>query len=275
MRTFTVLLPFAALLSAESWRSGGFLEAPGVTMGAASAVAVAKDGAMFVLHRGEPPVLRFSKDGKYLGGWGAGAFKVAHGLRIDKEGNIWTTDNGSGLVEQFTPDGKPLRKLEGFKSPDDLVFGSNGDIYVADAGAAKIVRHNRGGKVISSWGGSGTKPGEFKTLHGLAIDNQDRVYAADRGNDRVQVFDRDGKFAAEWKGFGNPFGLLFHNGNLLVSDGDAKRITELGPRGDIIETWGNADLLKLPHFMAIGARGQLLVAEVDGKRVQTFLRGGQ
>lgn len=275
MRIIAVLSLFSAMLAAESWKSAGFLEPAGVTMGAASAVAVAKDGTTFVLHRGEPPVLHFSKNGKYLGGWGTGTFKVAHGLRIDRDGNLWTTDNGSGLVRQFTPDGKPLRKLDGFKSPDDLVFASNGDTYVADAGAAKIVRFDRGGKMISSWGGSGAKPGEFKTLHGLAIDAKDRIYAADRGNDRVQVFEADGKFVAEWKGFGNPFGLLSHKGSLYVSDGDAKRITQLGPGGDIIEAWGNPDLLRLPHFMAIDGKGNLLVAEVDGKRVQRFQRGKQ
>jgi hypothetical protein len=38
------------------------------------------------------------------------------------------------------------------------------------------------------------KPGQFDTLHSIAVDAQDNIYGADRGNRRIQVFDRNGKF---------------------------------------------------------------------------------
>ena len=43
-----------------------------------------------------------------LRGWGQGLFKVAHGLRIDRAGNIWTTDNGNHVIRKFSPGGKAV-----------------------------------------------------------------------------------------------------------------------------------------------------------------------
>jgi DNA-binding beta-propeller fold protein YncE len=243
-----------------------------------------------VLHRGEPPLLQFDKDGTYRKGWGGGLFKVAHGLRVDAQDNIWTTDNALHVVRKFSPDGELLLTLgvEGqggseqghFRSPDDLVFASNGDLYVADAGNGRIVHLKADGSWVHAWGRKGPKDrppiaGEFAAAHGIAIDGENRLYVADRGNQRVQVFEHDGTFVAEWKGFGNPFGALVVGQELLVSDGDAHTISHLSLQtGALVNQWGGADMLQLPHLMAVTPNGVLLVAEVAGKRVQRFVRSG-
>jgi DNA-binding beta-propeller fold protein YncE len=268
---------------AGPYRSAGFVEIPPqVKLDAVSAVEVDSKGRVYVLHRGEPPLLQFGKHGKYLKGWGEGTFKVAHGLRVDRDDNIWTTDNALHVVRKFSPDGKLLLTLgeEGkggdgekhFRSPDDLVFNSAGEIYIADAGNGRIVHLNKDGSFIRAWGKKGTGPSEFAAAHGIAIDRAGRVFVADRGNNRIQVFAPDGKFVAAWTGFGNPFGALVVGNELLVSDGDANTISHLSLRdGKIVKQWGNADLLKLPHLMAIAADKSLYVAEVNGKRIQRFV----
>jgi DNA-binding beta-propeller fold protein YncE len=208
---------------------------------------------------------------------------VAHGLRADPLGNIWTTDNGLHILRQFSPEGKLLRTLgeEGvpgageshFKAPDDLVFATNGDIYVADSGNGRIVRLNSSGKFLSQWGRKGKQDGEFATAHGLAIDRENRIYVADRGNERVQVFDANGRFLSAWGGFGNPFGLLVWGKQLLASEGDKNRIFHLDlASGTIVSDWGGESVLALPHLMAADGAGRLYVAEVNGKRVQIFRR---
>jgi DNA-binding beta-propeller fold protein YncE len=253
-----------------------------------SAVECDSKGRTYVLHRGEPPVLQFDADGRYRKGWGGGLFKVAHGLRVDKHDNVWTTDNALHVIRKFSPEGELLLTLgsEGrggqgekeFRSPDDLVFASDGDIYVADAGNGRIVHLKADGSWAGAWGRKGTKerphgPSEFAAAHGIAIDDRDRIYVADRGNNRVQVFDRNGQFLAEWKGFGNPFGVLAVGKELLVTDGDAHTITHLAlDDGRVLRQWGGPDTLQLPHLMAIAPNGALLVAEVSGKRVQRFVR---
>ena|SRR5258708_5817130 len=285
MRCLPLLL-FASLAYAADapYTSAGFLKIPSeVKLGAMSAVELDRQGNIYVLHRGEPPLLAFDKNGKYKTGFGGGQFKVAHGLRADKDGNIWTTDNGFHIVRKFSPKGEVMATLgeqgvpgpdeKHFRAPDDLVFASNGDIYVADSGNGRIVRLNRNGQFVSQFGKKGKGNGEFSTAHGIAIDAKDRIYVADRGNNRVQVFSPNGEFLSTWDGFGNPFGLLVIGKELLVSEGDVNKIFHFDINtGKIVNEWGEKGQLELPHLMSTDRRGTLYIAEVNGKRVQIFRR---
>jgi DNA-binding beta-propeller fold protein YncE len=288
MNTASIATVLACLLAAPLWAdepyaSTGFLKFPAeVELGAVSAVAIGKEDRIFVLHRGEPPLVEFAADGAYVRGWGQGMFKVPHGLRVDREGNVWTTDNGNHVLRKFTPDGKLATTLgtegkavggkEGFRAPDDVVFDSQGNLYVADSGNGRIVKLSPDGMYVAEWGKKGRAAGQFATAHGLAIDKEDRIYVADRGNKRVQVFDSSGKHLADWSGFGNPFGLLVVGNELLASEGDIHKIFHLDREGRIVVSWGTPETLKLPHLMAVDSKGTLYVAEVNGKRVQIFRR---
>jgi DNA-binding beta-propeller fold protein YncE len=280
---FVSVVIVAIPAAAKPFESAGFLEFPAtVEVGAASAVAVDADDNVYVLQRGTPPLLKFDKNGKFVKGWGEGLFKVPHGLRVDSQGFIWTTDNGNHVLRKFTTDGELITTLgeegkpgageRGFRAPDDVVFDSHGNMFVADAGNKRIVKLNKDGKFLLEWGGKGTGPGQFATPHGLAIDRDDRIYVADRGNKRVQVFDSNGKHLSDWTGFGNPFGMLVVGDELLVSEGDIHRIFHFDRDGKIVASWGDPETLKLPHLMAINSAGVLYVAEVNGKRVQMFRR---
>jgi sugar lactone lactonase YvrE len=270
--------------AADPYSSVGFLKFPAeVEVGAMSAVAIDAEDRIFVLHRGEPPLVAFDKDGKFFRAWGQGLFKVPHGLRIDREGNIWTTDNGNHVLRKFNregrlletagTEGKPASGKEGFRAPDDLVFDSQGNMYVADSGNGRIAKFSADGSFLLEWGKKGKETGQFATAHDLAIDKQDRIFVGDRGNKRIQVFDASGKHLATWEGFGNPFGLLVIGNELLASEGDIHKIFQLDlASGKITASWGDPQTLLLPHFMAVNSKGALFVAEVNGKRVQMFSR---
>ena len=288
MRAIAVPLAIAAYcwassLAAEPYVSRGFVKFPAeVEVGAVSGVAVDARDQVFVLQRGKQPLVMFDRDGKFVLAWGDGLFKVPHGLRVDKEGHIWTTDNGNHVLRKFDSAGKLLTTLgiegkpgggeSGFRAPDDLVFDSRGNIYVADSGNSRIAKLSPEGKFLLQWGSKGQKSGQFATAHSLAIDPQDRIYVGDRGNKRIQVFDSSGKHLADWDGFGNPFGLLVVGDELLASEGDIHKIFHLNMEGRITASWGSPDTLQLPHLMAVDSRGTLYVAEVNGKRVQKFAR---
>ncbi|MEK6260483.1 MAG: peptidyl-alpha-hydroxyglycine alpha-amidating lyase family protein [Planctomycetota bacterium] len=271
------------LRAAEPYVSTGFLPLPAdIEIGPMSAVAVDGPDRVYVLHRGEPPLLVLDGQHKLIAGWGKGEFKTPHGLRVDAKGNVWVTDNARHVVYRMSREGQVTLTLgtldkggagpTQLRSPDDLVFDSKGLIYVADAGNKRIAKFDADGKYLADWGKGGKEPGQFSTAHGLAIDSKDRIYVADRGNRRVQVFNTEGQFQAAWTEAGNPFGLLVTGEGLIVADGDAHRLTLLDFDGKSLGAWGSPETLKLPHLMAISSSGTVYVTEVDGKRIQLFRR---
>src|SRR6476620_11558142 len=63
----------------------------GWKFGRVSAVATDSAGRVFVFHRGPhaDPIVVFDAKGKFLRSWGRGMFGNAHGMRIDKNDNVW------------------------------------------------------------------------------------------------------------------------------------------------------------------------------------------
>ena len=173
------------------------------------------------------PIMEFDPSGKLLKSFGEGLFVSPHGFHVDKDGNIWASDNGvkegkGHQVIKFSPEGKVLATLgkagatadgeNSFNAPTDMVVARNGDVFVADGHGGKtnqrIVKFSKDGKFIKAWGKKGSAPGEFDTIHALALDSKGRLFVGDRENNRIQIFDQDGKFLDEWKQFGRPSGIF-------------------------------------------------------------------
>jgi DNA-binding beta-propeller fold protein YncE len=224
-----------------------WLHAPtGRTLGSVSSVAAARDGTVWVAERcgandcstsDLAPILHADASGNVLGSFGAKRFAWPHGIRVDKEGNVWVADargNGRGQqVSKFDASGKLLLALgeagvagndtSHFNGPTDVAIAPNGDLFVSDghedASNNRVLKFTRDGKFIKQWGGTGSKPGEFLVPHQLAFDSQGRLFVADRDNNRIQIFDQDGRFLAEWSQFGRPSGLyIAPDDTLYVSD---------------------------------------------------------
>jgi hypothetical protein len=55
-----------------------------------------------------------------------------------------------------------------------------------------------GARLVSSWGRSGTGPGEWTEPQSIAVDAKDRVYVADRPSGRCQMFTGEGAYVASF-----------------------------------------------------------------------------
>ncbi|MEX1032811.1 MAG: peptidyl-alpha-hydroxyglycine alpha-amidating lyase family protein [Cellvibrionaceae bacterium] len=182
------------------------------------------------------PIMLISPEGKILKSFGAGMITWPHGMHVDQEGNVWLTDargeNGKGhQVHKFSPDGELLMSLgkagvagtgnDEFDGPSDVLVAPNGDIFVADGhgsgGNNRIVKFDKDGKFIKTWGGTGAENGELRDPHALAMDSQGRLFVGDRGNSRIQIFDQDGEHIDTWTQFGRPSGLYIDKNDVLYS----------------------------------------------------------
>src|SRR5579871_1971743 len=187
------------------------------------------------------PIKKFDPSGNLVVSFGQGLFNHPHGFYVDREGNVWTTDNTGGNgkghdVIKFSRDGKVLLTLgrpgvagdgpDMFNAPTDVAVAANGEIIVSDGHGgntnARIVKFTSGGKFITAWGRRGSGPGEFGVNHSLAIDSSGRIFVADRSNNRIEIFSPDGVFLAEWKQFGRPSGLFIDKNDILyVTDSES------------------------------------------------------
>ncbi|MBI3694700.1 MAG: 6-bladed beta-propeller [Acidobacteria bacterium] len=188
----------------------------GWKFGRVSSVATDANGQVYVFHRGKKadPIVVFDNKGNYLRSWGKGMFGNPHGMRVDKQGNVWITDNGDHQVMKFTNKGELLLTLgikgkagtdpKTFNRPTDIAFTPSGDaFYVSDGyGNSRVVKFTKDGKYLMDWGKRGAGPGEFNTPHSVGVDSKGTVYVSDRENNRIQIFDANGKFLRQWTHLG-------------------------------------------------------------------------
>ena len=263
--------------------------------GSTSAVAVNSKGNIIVLNRGPQPLMEFDAGGKFIRAFGEGLFERPHGLRIDADDNIWATDGGGHVVYKFNLQGRiqmvlgvkgtpgewhPVTPLRLFTEPNDIAIAPNGDIYVTQGhggkGENRVLRFDKNGNHLKSWGKRGSGPGEFDVPHSVVVDAKGLVYVADRGNKRVQIFDADGNYLREWALFGTPCGLAIHGGHIWLANGHAGQIIELDMNGKVLGIAGSQG--KAPgqygeaHFITLTAKNELLVADTLNWRVTKLVK---
>lgn len=243
-------------------------------------------------------ILIINKDnGKLLNSWGDNLFIMPHGLKVDKENNIWVTDCGLNQVFKFSHEGKLLMKLGEakiagndslhFNKPTDIAIADDGSFYVSDGyGNSRVVRFSATGKYLFEWGKNGDKESEFNIPHGISLDNSGNVYVADRENSRVQVFNRNGMFIKQFanNSFGAICAVSFDNSKsklFAVDDFAFLKIKHRGSDVFIFDTTGKVQTrfgrsdsyngnTSWYHDLTIDKDENTYVGDVLGNTVQKF-----
>jgi DNA-binding beta-propeller fold protein YncE len=224
-------------------------------------VAVDLEDRVFLICRGDHPVLMYDNRGTFLGSWGEGQFTYrTHGITVGPDNSVYCTDDGNHTVRKFSPSGKLLMTLGTMNKPSDtgydgkdtktatrpgppfnrptnLAVGPTGDLYISDGyGNCRVHQFSPNGDLKRSWGVAGQGPGEFFLPHGISVHKDGRVFVCDRENDRIQIFSPDGEYLNEWTDTRRPTHLVFDaEGRAYVSElwwqpGQTSR--RYGPAGD-------------------------------------------
>jgi YVTN family beta-propeller protein len=275
----------------------GFFKFPSnIHLGEAASVALDSKGNIFIANRGTHPLVEFDSEGNFLRSIDDDVFVDAHSIRFDTDGNMWFVDRNSHIVLKLDPDGRVLmvlgrKNVSGlmsnhgqplFNRPTDVAFGANGDIFVTDGyGNSRVVKFDKNGKFLKTWGTKGTGPSEFNIPHSIAIDSKGLLYVADRENNRIQIFDGDGNFIRQWDKIGSPWWLCITPGPnqvIYMADGVAGRVLKLNLSGEILGAFGDpgkqSGRFAEPHGLAVGPQHELYVSEILTWRVQKFVSSG-
>jgi streptogramin lyase len=198
----------------------------------------------------------------------------AHGMAVDRNDNVWITDNGQATVMKLSPEGKLLMTI-GVKDhrgdwdeakgqrllwqPVMVAFGPDQSVYIAEGhanespndvdnddptnniGAARIIHLTKDGKFINQWFGDEVGQGKFDSTHGLAVDptNGD-VWIGDREQYRIVVYTGDGRFKKTFSMRNLVCALNFdHKGNPWMASGQDGQFLKLNRDGKVLGAVGN------------------------------------
>jgi DNA-binding beta-propeller fold protein YncE len=246
----------------------------GMTHPDVAGVAVDSQDQVYLICRGEHPIMVYERDGTFVKSWGQGLFTLrTHGITVGPDDMLYCTDDGNHTVRKFTPDGQLLLTLgtsgvasdtgyvhgdlnsiahggPPFNRPTNLAVAPNGELYVSDGyGNARVHRFSASGELVQSWGQPGIEPGQFHLPHGIAVDRNGRVLVADRENDRVQVFSPEGEFLTIWTDVQRPTQIFIDREDRLY----------------VSELWWHVGQFSYAHGEIEQARpGRVSVLDLDG-----------
>ncbi|PAA83151.1 hypothetical protein BOX15_Mlig022186g3 [Macrostomum lignano] len=192
-------------------------------------------------------IIELDSVGRLVSSIGENIFYLPHGITVDKDGHLWTTDVARHQVIRLNKDTRkpdlvigekfvPGNDASHFCKPTKVAVASDGHFFVADGYCnSRVMKFDPSGKYIGEFGkrpsatpGANLADNEFLVPHGLALfESLDLLCVADREHRRVQCFHAGLRQPADFGQFvrslgsaddlGRVFDVAFDpSGNLLV-----------------------------------------------------------
>jgi sugar lactone lactonase YvrE len=143
-------------------------------------------------------------------------------------------------------------------------------------------------KFLFSWGKKGSKPGEFYSPIGIAINKKDEVFVTDLNNARVQKFSADGEYLG---GFDLPWdapkrkstilgGIALDDaGHIYLAFMNQHKLAVFDEKGKLLREWGKKGKgdgeFHQPGGIVLTPGNTLFVADQCNHRIQKFTRDGK
>ncbi len=237
-------------------------------------VAVAADGSLYVMDRGNYRIVHLGVEGQFLGvfgKFGIGPENIHTGwdMGVDSQGNIYmcnfvSSENGDFIhdgIKVFTPSGQFLREVGGqdylpggdslLHKPYGLDIDMHDRVYIADFDTNTLRIFDVEGRALGTFFGEvGVEAGQFNGINDVAVDDKRRfVYLVDNINSRIQ------QFAIDLPDLG-ALSLTF--------------VRSFGEYGD------GPGQLSYPQGVAVDdASGRIYVADHANRRIQVFNAEGR
>ena len=194
-------------------------------------------------------ILEYSPQGELLKQWGEYGtgeqqFIYPTGVAIDKEGNYFISEYGTGAerVHVFDNERRFIRQwgTHGeapgqFNRAMGISIGPDGNVYVADTTNHRIQCFAPGGEFVRTIGEAGSGPGQIKFPYHADISPDGSVFVCEYGNHRVSRFAADGRFIQTIGSpgrnpgqFNGPRGIACSAGSAVyVADTDNHRVQRI------------------------------------------------
>lgn len=149
------------------------------------------------------------------------------------------------------------------QKPFGVVEAGNGDIYVSDFAADKVLRINRFNVVTQTIGFKGIGEGALLGPKYLALDEYDCLYVVDSGNQRINKYSADGvilnSFGKSGEGtLAEPGGIIYRNNEIFVADRKRREIVVFDTDGNYLRAFGS-DYLDAPYDLTVDKLGRFII----------------
>lgn len=252
-----------------------------------SGIAVDPFGRVVVSDAALHRIQRFEPDGRWIGEAGSlgsdpGQLRRPGSVAMLGTLSIVVLDQENRRIERYDLFGRRLGTLIDLLDPalvsqvgrvDPIAIAADrgGALYLADE-RDRVLAFDFSGRFLRILGGTGTNPGSFRRLGGLATAPRGGLVAAERVNRRVQYLEPGGRVIRTW-----PLANVDAPGALPVAVDDSSRVAvgdEAGGRVWVFDGAGRtlASLggLSRPRALAFAPDGTLLVAEAGRGEVRRF-----
>jgi len=148
----------------------------------------------------------FDANGRFLRQWQPEGMETVHCMTIARDGLVYVCNRAGSRIQVYDKMGSLTRTIEVPWTPvtpssDGTVRPFGGStvaidfspderlIFVINQNNAQIeIIDRESGKVVGTFGRSGTFPGQFNQAHGIAVDPQGNIYIAENRGRRIHKF---------------------------------------------------------------------------------------
>lgn len=217
-----------------------------------------------------------------------GTFTSPGGIAVDKDGNIFASDVGSGTLKKFSPTGVLLGTYSSSGSGAAELYFPMGVmihddiVYVCDSYNLRIQKFSTEGVHLGSFGDP-AGPGNMVGPTGITLGIDNHFYISVQSGP-VFKYDLSGNFVSTLgthngsntvTDFDTAVGIFSNqDGHLYVVDSGRQRITKFDISGNYLATIGAfgglPGSLHGPGGITGDGFGNIYVAETDNRRIQKF-----
>jgi sugar lactone lactonase YvrE len=156
------------------------------------------DGDLVVADPDRPAVVRIDAQGRSREiGCGDGGWVAPMAVVAAPDGALYVADGGAAAIVRWTPAGCTTIGGGELERPTGVAVSAD-RLYVVDPPGHRVVVMTLGGEVVARWGGRGEGPGRLNFPTGVALAHDGTVLVVDALNFRIARFTADGHWAGSF-----------------------------------------------------------------------------
>lgn len=212
-------------LKTFAWLKGDF--GPG-KLGKPINLTTDQAGNLYVADTVRKKVVAYDAEGNFLQVYGSAYDMKPVDVAADDR-RLYVLDISNHKILVFNKaDGELIEGLgqdsenpkERLSIPTNMTLTEQGLFYVANAGTGAIIKLDRDGHVLGTFGKMGDGFGQFGRPKGVATDSKNRFYAVDAAHQNIQLFNNNDRLLMFFGDPGLPVGSLNVPAGIAVTDQD-------------------------------------------------------